>query len=105
MAETVEAARILGVDRLEFLGYRDSGMMGAPANEDPGCFWAADIDQAAQRLAAILKSEAAGGRRRERSTGPPSRPTDWGRERKGRKLPRALSVDHTRPQQLRGSHV
>jgi len=54
VAETEEAARILGVHRLEFLGYRDSGMMGSPDNDDPRSFWAADIDAAARRLAAIL---------------------------------------------------
>ncbi len=59
LAETVEAARILGVHRLEFLGYRDSGMVGAATNDDPDCFWAADIDAAAGRLAAILVGEGA----------------------------------------------
>ncbi len=34
VAETTEAARILGVQRLEFLGYRDSGMMGGAGH---GC--------------------------------------------------------------------
>ena len=28
---------ILGVDRVEFLGYRDSGMAGEPTNDDAGC--------------------------------------------------------------------
>jgi LmbE family N-acetylglucosaminyl deacetylase len=59
VAETVESARILGVDRLEFLGYRDSGMMGSPTNADPTCFWATNVDAAAQRLAAILTEEGA----------------------------------------------
>ena len=54
VAETEEAARILGVHRLEFLGYRDSGIMGSPENDDPRSFWAADVDEAAERLAAIL---------------------------------------------------
>jgi LmbE family N-acetylglucosaminyl deacetylase len=59
IAETIEAARILGVHRVEFLGYRDSGMMGAPTNDDPDCFWAADLDEAARRLAAIVVAERA----------------------------------------------
>jgi LmbE family N-acetylglucosaminyl deacetylase len=59
LAETVEAAGILGVHRLEFLGYRDSGMMGTASNEDPDCFWATDVDAAAGRLAAILVGEGA----------------------------------------------
>ncbi len=32
VAECVEAGRILGVHRWEFLGYVDSGMMGWPTN-------------------------------------------------------------------------
>lgn len=57
--ETLAAARILGVHRVEFLGYRDSGMMGTPQNDDPACFWQVDLDEAAHRLAAILVEEAA----------------------------------------------
>jgi len=52
------SARVLGVSRLEFLGYRDSGMMGTPTNEAAECFWQADLDQAAARLAAILEEES-----------------------------------------------
>jgi LmbE family N-acetylglucosaminyl deacetylase len=58
-AETAEAARILGVSRVEFLGYRDSGMLGTPENDAPGCFWRADVEEAAGRLAAILVQEEA----------------------------------------------
>lgn len=57
--ETVEAARILGVHRVEFLGYKDSGMVGTPDNESPDCFWQADVEEAAARLAAILTEEDA----------------------------------------------
>jgi LmbE family N-acetylglucosaminyl deacetylase len=57
--ETMEAARILGVHRVEFLGYRDSGMMGAPANDAPQSFWRADVEQAARRVAAVLIQEQA----------------------------------------------
>ncbi len=59
VAETIRAAEILGVHRLEFLGYRDSGMMGASTNLDPDCFWAADVEAAADRLASILREEGA----------------------------------------------
>lgn len=52
--ETRAAAAILGAERVEFLGYEDSGMMGEPTNENPACFWQADLDEAAGRLAAIL---------------------------------------------------
>ena len=52
VAETHAAAAILGVDRVEFLGYLDSGMAGEPTNDAPGSFASADVDEAAQRLAA-----------------------------------------------------
>lgn len=53
------AARVLGVSRGEFLGYRDSGMIGTPGNDDPSCFWRADVEEAAHRLADILREEKA----------------------------------------------
>ena len=59
LAETFESARILGVQRVEFLGYVDSGMMGEPSNDSPYSFWTADVDHAADRLAAILREEDA----------------------------------------------
>jgi LmbE family N-acetylglucosaminyl deacetylase len=59
VAETAASARILGVDRHEFLGYVDSGMMGTPENDAPGAFWQADVEEAAGRLAAILAEENA----------------------------------------------
>ncbi len=57
--ETRHAAEILGVSRVEFLGYVDSGMVGTPENDRAGSFWTADLDEAAGRLAAILIDEAA----------------------------------------------
>ncbi len=56
--ETQAAAAILGVARVEFLGYVDSGMMGRPENDLPGSFWRSDVEEAAARLAAILSEEA-----------------------------------------------
>lgn len=53
--ETLRSAEILGVDTVEFLGYRDSGMVDEESNLDPDCFWQADLDEAAARLAAILE--------------------------------------------------
>jgi LmbE family N-acetylglucosaminyl deacetylase len=55
--ETYDAAEVLGVDRVEFLGYVDSGMMGEPTNDTPGSFWSTDIDYAANRLATIVREE------------------------------------------------
>ena len=57
--ETHRSAEILGVQRVEFLGYVDSGMMGTPENDAPESFWQADIDEAATQLAAILRDEDA----------------------------------------------
>ncbi len=57
--ETFKSAEVLGADRVEFLGYVDSGMMGEPSNDFPYCFWQADVDQASNRLAAILEEEQA----------------------------------------------
>jgi LmbE family N-acetylglucosaminyl deacetylase len=57
--ETHAAAALLDVDRVEFLGYVDSGMMGTPTNDAPESFWQADIDEAAERLARILREENA----------------------------------------------
>ena len=58
-AETYESARVLGVDRVEFLGYVDSGMVGTPTSEEPWSFAETPIDQAAARLAVILGEERA----------------------------------------------
>jgi LmbE family N-acetylglucosaminyl deacetylase len=57
--ETERSAEILGVARVEFLGYTDSGMMGTPENDLPGSFWTAELDEAAERLATILREEEA----------------------------------------------
>ena len=59
IAETYESAERLGVQRVEFLGYVDSGMMGESTNDERASFWQADIDQAARRLAVILDEEQA----------------------------------------------
>jgi len=57
--ETEAAAEVLGVSRVEFLGYVDSGMIGTAENEAPESFWQADLEEAAGRLAAILREEQA----------------------------------------------
>jgi len=53
------SGEILGAHRVEFLGYEDSGMIGEPTNDNPACFWQADVGEAAVRLAAILNEEDA----------------------------------------------
>ncbi len=57
--ETYRSAAVLGVERVEFLGYVDSGMMGEPTNDAQGSFWSADLEHAARRLALILDEEQA----------------------------------------------
>ena len=59
-AEAEASAAAIGAARVEFLGWSDSGL--APAidgNWPEGTFCAAPIDEAADRLAAILRSEVA----------------------------------------------
>ena len=59
LTELEQAGRILGASRVEWLGYGDSGMDGEPTNDDPACFWQADVEVASERLAAILREEQA----------------------------------------------
>jgi N-acetyl-1-D-myo-inositol-2-amino-2-deoxy-alpha-D-glucopyranoside deacetylase len=58
IGELAAACAALGVTDHRFLGgagrWRDSGMMGTPANDEPGCFWQADVDEAARELLAII---------------------------------------------------
>jgi LmbE family N-acetylglucosaminyl deacetylase len=46
---------ILGVDHLELLGYRDSGMMGWAENDEPGSFWSTPVEEGAARLAELIE--------------------------------------------------
>ncbi len=55
--ELRRAVAILGLDTLEFLGYRDSGMMGTPANEHPDNFHNANFDEAVGRLVGIIRRD------------------------------------------------
>jgi N-acetyl-1-D-myo-inositol-2-amino-2-deoxy-alpha-D-glucopyranoside deacetylase len=59
LIELDRACEALGVTDHRFLGgagrYRDSGMMGTPANEHPRCFWKADLDEAAGHLVEIMR--------------------------------------------------
>ncbi len=56
-AGELEAAMAdLGVTEWENLGYRDSDMMGRAGNRDPRCFWQSDQDEAARRLAWLVRT-------------------------------------------------
>ena len=51
------AAAAIGYDTVHMLGYRDSGMADSESNEHPDCFAAAPLDEAVDRLVAILRAE------------------------------------------------
>ncbi|MFI8191041.1 N-acetyl-1-D-myo-inositol-2-amino-2-deoxy-alpha-D-glucopyranoside deacetylase [Streptomyces sp. NPDC085946] len=59
LGELTAAMRALGVTDHRLLGgagrYADSGMMGLPDNDDPACFWQADVDEAAARLLEVVR--------------------------------------------------
>lgn len=59
IVELERACAALGVSDHRFLGgagrYRDSGMMGTPANQHPRAFWGADVDEAARLLLEIIR--------------------------------------------------
>ncbi len=55
--ELKEAADIIGYDEVVMLGYRDSGMPDSEANKDPRSFAQAPLDEAVERLAAIIRRE------------------------------------------------
>jgi N-acetyl-1-D-myo-inositol-2-amino-2-deoxy-alpha-D-glucopyranoside deacetylase len=59
IGELAAACAALGVTDHRFLGgpgrWRDSGMMGTGGNDDPCCFWQADVDQAAGALLEVIR--------------------------------------------------
>ena len=58
IGELDRACAALGVTDHRFLGgagrWRDSGMMGLPDNDDPRCFWQANVDEAAAALLTVI---------------------------------------------------
>ena len=59
VGELAAAMEALRVTDHRFLGgpgrWRDSGMMGTPANDRDGCFWQADLDEAVLELVAVVR--------------------------------------------------
>jgi len=59
IGELAAACAVLGVTDHRFLGgpgrWRDSGMMGTRDNDDPRCFWQADVDEAAGALLEVIR--------------------------------------------------
>ncbi|WP_329220745.1 N-acetyl-1-D-myo-inositol-2-amino-2-deoxy-alpha-D-glucopyranoside deacetylase [Streptomyces sp. NBC_01485] len=58
LRELAAAMAEVGVDDFRLLGgegrYGDSGMMGLADNDDPACFWQADVDEAAASLVEVI---------------------------------------------------
>ncbi|MGI5291481.1 PIG-L family deacetylase [Nonomuraea polychroma] len=55
LGELRESVAHLGIDHLELLGYRDSGMEGWAANSHPDAFANVPVEVAAGRLAALIE--------------------------------------------------
>jgi N-acetyl-1-D-myo-inositol-2-amino-2-deoxy-alpha-D-glucopyranoside deacetylase len=59
IGELAAAMAALGVTDHRFLGHtgrwRDSGMVGTPANDHPRAFWNADLDEAVDAAVAVLR--------------------------------------------------
>jgi N-acetyl-1-D-myo-inositol-2-amino-2-deoxy-alpha-D-glucopyranoside deacetylase len=59
IGELAAACAALGVADHRYLGgpgrWRDSGMMGVATNDDPRCFWRADVDEAAAELVPVIR--------------------------------------------------
>jgi LmbE family N-acetylglucosaminyl deacetylase len=53
--ELAQSCAALNISDLELLDYADSGMMGWPTNHAPGSFWSTPVDEAAGRLAKLLR--------------------------------------------------
>ena len=56
-AELEASVDVIGFDRWDLLGYRDSGMPDMAENADPTNFWNADIDEATGRLVSIIRRD------------------------------------------------
>jgi N-acetyl-1-D-myo-inositol-2-amino-2-deoxy-alpha-D-glucopyranoside deacetylase len=54
--EIAAALDVLGVRHHEFLGYRDSGMMGTESNQHDRAFWQANYMEAAGRLVRLIRN-------------------------------------------------
>lgn len=57
MQELAQATSIIGYDKVELLGYRDSGMPDDEANKRPDNFWNAPIDEATGKLVEIIRRD------------------------------------------------
>ena len=57
MEELAQATAIIGYDKVDLLGYHDSGMPDTPVNERPDNFWNAPLDEAVEKLVRIIRRD------------------------------------------------
>lgn len=57
LEELATAADLIGYDRVELLGYHDSGMPDSEDNARPDNFWNADLDEAIGKLVAVIRRD------------------------------------------------
>jgi len=57
LRELAAATAVIGYDEVVMLGYRDSGMPGTPANEDPRSFARAPLEEAVGRLVEVIRRQ------------------------------------------------
>jgi LmbE family N-acetylglucosaminyl deacetylase len=55
LAELACAAAKLGLHEVVTLGYKDSGMMGSPDNDDPACLWRAPVEDVTRRVVEVIR--------------------------------------------------
>ncbi len=91
--EAERAGLVLGVDAVEFLGFKDSGMAGSAANHYPGCLAAAPGAEVAERLAVLLERHRATALSSYDARGVYGHPDHLVVHRVARRLHRAGAVD------------
>jgi mycothiol S-conjugate amidase len=57
LEELAASVGIIGYDRLDLLGYHDSGMPDTPVNERPDNFWNAPLDEATEALVRVVRRD------------------------------------------------
>ncbi len=57
LEELTKAAKLIGYETVEMLGYHDSGMPDSDDNARPDNFWNADLDEAVGRLVTIIRRD------------------------------------------------
>jgi mycothiol S-conjugate amidase len=57
LEELATAADLIGYEKVELLGYHDSGMPDSEDNARPDNFWNADLDEAIGKLVAIIRRD------------------------------------------------